>query len=156
MTTIAIPTSEPFKATLRSRVMAIFTRVPMVALTFVLTMIALRYLTNPVQTASAAGITFTSPGGITVAIVGFAGFPLAFAAFFLSCLFSRRRLLTGLQTELTLLGIVIGVRGLGMALAHSAETAKLFVPEVVMAVLCMVAIRLESNRQRSESPAISS
>ena len=61
-----------------------------------------------------------------------------------------------LRSGLTILGIVIGVRALGMALAHSAETANLFVPEVVMAALCMVAIRLESNRQRRESLAISS
>jgi hypothetical protein len=48
------------------------------------------------------------------------------------------------------LGIVIGVRVLGMALAHSAETAKLLVPEAVMAALCIIAMRLEIDRRRRE------
>ena len=74
---------QPFKTAANSRAVAVFTRVPMVSLTVVLTLIAFRYLINPVQAASAVGIAFTSPGGITVARVGFAGFPLAFAVFFL-------------------------------------------------------------------------
>lgn len=148
--------NQPSQATTKPRLVAIFTRVPMVGLTIVLTLIAIRYLANPVQAGSAAGIAFTSPGGITVARVGFAGFPLAFGAFFLSCLFSQHRLLSGLRTELTLLGIVMGVRLLSMALAHSAETAKLLVPEAVMAVLCVLAIRLEINRQKHAEPVLSS
>lgn len=133
-----------------SRLTAIFTRVPMVSLSIVLTLIAFRYLVNPVQAASEAGITFTSPSGITVARVGFAGFPLAFAAFFVTCLFSPRRILDGLRTELMLLGIVIGVRALGMVLTHSSETAKLFAPEFVIAALCALAIRVELNRRKRE------
>lgn len=128
----------------------------MIGLTVVLSLIAFRYLTNPVQAASAAGIAFTSPGGITVARVGFAGFPLAFAVFFLSCLVSQRRILTGLRTELTLLGIVMGVRMLGMAVAHSAETANLLVPEAAMAALCIIAIRLEMSRRKRERSAVPS
>ena len=141
---------QPFKTAANSRAVAVFTRVPMVSLTVVLTLIAFRYLINPVQAASAVGIAFTSPGGITVARVGFAGFPLAFAVFFLSCLFSQRRVLSGLRTELTLLGIVMSVRVLGMALAHSGETATLLVPELVMAVLCIFAIRVEINRRKRD------
>lgn len=156
MSALASHTSQPFNATASSRRVAVLTRVPMVSLTIVLTLIAFRYLTNPVETASAVGIAFTSPGGITVARVGFAGFPLAFAAFFLSCLVSQARVLFGLRTELTLLGIVISVRVLSMALAHSAETAKLLVPEVVMAALCILAIRLEINRQKRERLVLSS
>ena len=154
----AIPSvrPQPFKTAANSRVVAVFTRAPMVSLTVVLTLIAFRYLTNPVQAASAAGIAFTSPGGITVARVGFAGFPLAFAVFFLSCLFSQRRVLSGLRTELTLLGIVRGIRVLGMALAHSAETAKLLAPELVIATLCMFAMRVEINRRKREQVALSS
>ena len=155
MSAIANAKFPAFKPTARSRAAAVFTRLPMVGLTVVLTLIAFRYLTNPVHAASAAGIAFTSAGGITVARVGFAGFPLAFAAFFLSCLFSRRRLLSGLRTELTLLGTVMGVRVLGMALAHSAETANLLIPEAVMAVLCIVAIRLEIDRRNQERLATS-
>lgn len=147
--------SQPLTANKSSRATTVLTRVPMVGLTIVLTLIAFRYLINPIAAAAAAGIAFTSPGGITVARVGFAGFPLAFAAFFLSCLFSQRRVLIGLRTELMLLGIVIGVRLLGMAVVHSADTAKLLVPEFVMVALCIVAMRLEINRRKNEQSLIS-
>jgi hypothetical protein len=150
MSAITSARPQTSSRTASSRAIRAFTRVPMIGLTVVLVLIAARYLINPAQSAAAAGISFTSPGGITVARVGFAAFPLAFAAFFLSCLFSQHRVLTGLRTELILLGNVIGVRLLGMALAHSTETAKLLVPELVMAALCTFAIRLETNRRERE------
>jgi hypothetical protein len=133
-----------------SRAVKLFTRIPLLAFTVVLTMIALRYMANPVHAGAEAGIAFTSPGGITVALVGLAGFPLAFAAFFAECLFSERRILFGLRIELMLLGIVMGIRLLGMLLTHSAETARLFIPETAMALLCIFAIRLEIRRIKRE------
>ena len=148
MSAIASARPQPIDRTNSSRAAALFTRLPIVALTAILLMIALRYLINPQQAGTAAGISFTSPGGITVARIGFAAFPLAFAVVFLSSLFSRRYLLAGLQMELILLAIVIGVRLLGMFLAHSTETAKLLVPELVLAVLCMLAIRVERDRHK--------
>ena len=139
-----------------SRALTLLTRLPMFALTAILVMIALRYLVNPVQAGAAAGISFTSPGGITVARIGFAGFPLAFATLFLASLSSRRYLLAGLHVELMLLLIVIGVRLLAMALGHSTETAKLLVPELVLALLCILAIRLESDRHKREQLPLAS
>ena len=138
-----------------SRIAAIVPRMPLVMVTFIFTMIGLRYLMDPVKAASAAGIAFTSPGGVTVARVGFAAFPLTFAVIAASCLLSTRRVLSGLYIVLALVGIVIAVRLLGMALEHSAETAKLLVPEVVLATLSLVGIRLERARRRREQPALS-
>lgn len=126
----------------------ILVRLPIIVLSFVFVMIAMRYLFDTANAAAAAGITFTSPGGMTVARVGFAAFPLGFAAYFVTCLFSPRRILAALHTELTLLGIVIAVRLVGMAAAHSVETARLLLPEVAMSVMSIVAIRLEHNRKR--------
>lgn len=138
-----------------SRAIAIVTRIPLTMVTVIFTLIASRYLIDPVGAASAAGIIFTSPGGVTVARVGFAAFPLAFAVIAASCLLSTRRVLSGLYMVLTLVGIVIAVRLLGMALEHSAETAKLLVPEVVLATLSLVGIGLERARRRHEQPTIS-
>lgn len=150
MSAIAGAKPQTIGRSTNSLTVAVFTRLPMAALTAILLMIALRYLINPVQAGAAAGIAFTSPGAITVARVGFAGFPLAFATVFLSSLFSRRYFLAGLRTELMLLAIVIGVRSLAMVTAHSTETAKLLLPEFVLAVLCTFAIRLEADRHRRE------
>lgn len=147
---IARYSSEPLPASSASRTVAVLIRVPMLALTVIFTLIAFKYLADPVHTAAAAGIAFTSPGGITVARIGFGAFPLGFVAFFLSCLFSPRRILLGLRIELALLAIVIAVRIAAMAAAHSTETAKLLVPEAVMAVLCVLAIRLARSRQELE------
>jgi hypothetical protein len=131
---------------------ALLIRSPIIALSFVFVMIAMRYLFDTVNAAAAAGIVFTSAGGMTVARVGFAAFPLGFAVYFVTSLFSPRRILAALRTELTLLGIVIAVRLLGMAAAHSLETARLLLPEVVISVLCIVAIRAERHRQRLAIP----
>ena len=131
-----------------SRITAVLTRVPMVSLTIVLFLISCRYMLHPVEQASAVGITFTSAEGVIVTRVGFAGFPLAFAAFLVTCILSQRRILDGLRTEMILLGTVIAVRIFGMILTHSIGTAKLLVPEFAMAALCVVGIRLEVNRLR--------
>jgi hypothetical protein len=131
-----------------SRVVAALVRIPMIALTVIFTLIGFRYLVDPVHASAAAGIVFTSPGGVTVARVGFGAFPLGFVAFFVGCLFSPSRILLGLRTELTLLAIVIAVRIGAMAATHSTETAKLLLPEVVMAALCMLAIHLERGRRK--------
>ena len=156
MSAIASARPQTSDRTNGSRAIAVFIRLPLVAFTAILLMIALRYLINPVQAGRAAGIVFTSAGGITVARIGFAGFPLAFAAFFLSSLFSRSQLLPALRTGLMLLAIVIGVRLMGMALAHSAETAKLLVPELLLAVLCIFAIRLEAERHKRKQLPLAS
>lgn len=150
MSALVSARSKPLVPTNSSWAVTIFTRLPMVALTAILLMIALRYFIHPVPAGAAAGIAFTSPGGITVARIGFGAFPLAFATLFLSSLFSRQYLLVGLRAELMLLAIVIGVRLLGLALAHSTETAKLLVPEVILAALCIFAIRLASRRNNGE------
>jgi hypothetical protein len=137
----------------RSLLVSILVRVPMVMLSVVCGLIARRYLVDPVAAGQAAGISFISPGGVIVAQVGFGAFPLAFAAFFLSCVLSPNRILTGLKTELTLLGFVIVIRIAAMTAMHSTETAKLLVPEVVASGLCLLAIHLQRNRERS--PAVS-
>ena len=137
----------------RSRVVAVLIRIPMIAVTVIFTLIGFRYLVDPVHASATAGIVFTSPGGVTVARVGFGAFPLGFVAFFLSCLFTPSRILLGLRTELTLLAIVIAVRVGAMAATHSTETAKLLLPEVVMAALCLLAIYLERGRRKLQ-PAI--
>jgi hypothetical protein len=133
-----------------SRVVVVLRRAPLVMATVIFTMISFRYLSNPVRAAGAVGISFTSPGGITVARVGFAGFPLALAILAVSCLISTRRLLAGLYMVFTVVAVVTAVRLLGIALDHSAsESARLLAPEAVLLTLSVIAIRLESARLRA-------
>ncbi|MBZ5683202.1 MAG: hypothetical protein LAO24_24185 [Acidobacteriia bacterium] len=137
-----------------SRVSVILRRAPLVMVTMIFTLISLRYLADPVRAAAAAGISLTSPGGITVARVGFAGFPLSFAILAFTCLISTRRLLAGLYMVLTVVAVVTAVRILGILLDHSAsESARLLAPESVLLTLSVIAIRLESSRRRAEVKA---
>src|SRR6266581_3490097 len=78
-----------------SRIAPMLRRAPLVMVTIIFTLISLRYLSDPIRAATAAGVSFTSPGGITVARVGFGAFPLSFAILAFSCLVSTRRLLAG-------------------------------------------------------------
>ena len=130
---------------------AVFTRLPLVMVTIIFFLISLRYLVNPVQAAAATGIAFTSPGGITVARVGFAAFPLSFAVLAFICLVATRRVRTGLYMVLTVVLIVIAVRSAGIMLDHSAsENARLLIPEAVLVALSILPIRLDARRRRRE------
>lgn len=136
-----------------SRIAAVFRRVPLVMITAIFTMISLRYLVNPVHYAAEAGISFTSPGGITIARVGFAAFPLSIAILALTALLSTRWRLGGLYMVLTVDCAVIAVRILGIQLDHSTASAKLLIPETFLLILAIVAIRLESAWLRGQRNA---
>src|SRR5205814_9945988 len=126
-------------------------RVPLRMLTVFFTPMRLRYLAMPVQAAAAVGISFTSPVGITVARVGFAGFPVAFAILAFTSVTSKRRLIAGLYMVLTLSIVVIAVRIFGIVLDHSTESARLLIPDAVLLVLSLVGIQLERRRRQQET-----
>lgn len=132
-----------------SRISAVLRRIPLVMFTAIFTMISLRYLVNPVHYAAAAGISFTSSSGITIARVGFAALPLSFAILALLSLFSTRWRLGGLYMVLTVDSVVMAVRILGFQLDHSTASARLLIPETFLLILTIVAIGLESVRPRS-------
>jgi hypothetical protein len=143
--------STPTKVNGFSRIAVVLRRAPLVMVTVIFTLISVRYLSDPVRAASVVGISFTSPGGITAARVGFAGFPLAIAVLALSCLASTRRLLVGLYMVFTVVAVITAVRIFGIALDHSAsESARLLIPETILLILSIIAIRLESARRRDE------
>ena len=71
-----------------SRLAGVLRRAPLVMATLIFSLIGFRYLAYPVRAAAEAGIAFTSPGGITIARVGFAGFPLSLAILAFACLVS--------------------------------------------------------------------
>ena len=144
-------TSQP------SRIAAFLGRAPLIMMTVIFSSISFRYLMHPVRTAAEAGITLTSPGGITIARVGFAGFPLSLAILAFASVISTRRRLAGLYMALTVVSVVMAVRIFGMLMDHSSASAPLLVPEAVLLTLSIIAIRLESARvQGEETPAIPS
>ena len=143
MSTATQTYSAEFNPGASSRIARVFRRVPLVMFTAIFIMISFRYLVHPVHYAAEAGISFTSPGGITIARVGFAAFPLSFAILALTALLSTRWRLGGLYMVLTVDCAVMAVRIVGQ-LDHSTASARLLVPEAVLLILAVVAIRLES------------
>jgi hypothetical protein len=126
-----------------SRIAGVVRRAPLVMMAVIFTLISFRFLVHPVRSAAEAGISFITPGGITIARVAFAAFPLALAMLAFSALISARWRLAGLYMVLTVDGVVMAVRILGFWLDHSTASAPLLAPEAVLLALVVVAIRLE-------------
>ena len=126
-------------------------RAPLIMMAVIFTMISFRYLFRLTHSAAAAGISFTSPGGIIIARIGFGAFPLSIAILAFASLLSARWRLAGLFMTLTVDSVVIAVRLLGFLLDHSSATAGLLIPEFVLLALSINAIRLESFVLRSSA-----
>ena len=156
MSTATRTYSVEFNPGASSRIARVFRRVPLVMFTAIFIMISFHYLVHPVQYAAQAGIRFTSAGGITIARVGFAAFPLSFAILALTALLSTRWRLGGLYMVLTVDCAVMAVRIVGFQLDHSTASARLLVPEAVLLILAVVAIRLESAWLRRAGNGVAS
>ncbi|MGH9675751.1 MAG: hypothetical protein ACRD36_01500 [Candidatus Acidiferrum sp.] len=120
--------------------------------TLVFAMIVSRFLFNPVHAASAVGISFDSPLGVTIARVGFGAFPLACSLFTFSCLLSPRRLLTGFGFVSTVLGAALVVRVFGMlADGTTQQNMHLVVAEIVMLALMLTGVFVELGKRRLQT-----
>jgi len=130
------------------------TRFMLIPPTVIFTLIASRYLFNPVQTGAGIGLAFNAPVAITIVRVGFGGFPLACAIFTLSCIVSRRRVLTGLGFVAIVMASALGVRVLGMFTDGSVhESMGLVRAEAVMLVIFVAGILIEQARRNLASKA---
>jgi hypothetical protein len=125
-------------------------RVVLAAATIIFTAIGVRYIADPVGAAAATGAILQSPLASTTTRIGFGAFPLAFAIYSASCIFSSNRLRTGVGLVATLVATAIAVRALSLiidgAVAHSV---RLFIPEGVMLALAITGMRLESIARRT-------
>jgi hypothetical protein len=70
-----------------------FNRVVLSAATLLMGMIGVRGLFDPIGSSAVHAITLGSADGVTVARVGFGGFPMAVAIILLGCVRTERRLL---------------------------------------------------------------
>ena len=115
----------------------------------IFSLIAVKYLADPVGTAAAFKISLGSTAAVTNMRVGFGAFPLGFALVTLGCLVSARRHLTGLWFVMTIVGAVTAARLLGIVVDGPAhESLKVLRPEVVLLTLSSVGLVLESYRRK--------
>jgi hypothetical protein len=124
------------------------TRLILLPPTVIFTLIALRYIAHPAASAAAQGITFTSGLGVTIARVGFGGFPLGCAIFVATCLISRHRVVTGLTFVAIMVGVLLLVRIFGMTVDSSvAENMKLVRAEIGLLTVTGFGLAIEMGRR---------
>lgn len=125
-----------------------FNRFVLVAATFVMSMIALRNLRDPIGANLPLGISLDTPAAVTVVRVGFGGFPLGFAAALFGCLLSTRRLLTGMALLLAIVGAATVARVEGLIVDGATPyNVGLLRPEIAMLALSVIGIVLERHRR---------
>ncbi len=116
--------------------------------TVIFTLIAARYLSHPVASAAAQGITLNPGLGVTIARVGLGGFPLASALFVATCLLSRQRLLIGLSFVWILDAVILTVRVIGMHLDSTVQAnMKLVNAEIGLLFITSVGLFVELRRR---------
>ena len=126
-----------------------FNRLVLAGATFVMTMIALRNLRDPIGATVPLDIALNSPSAVTIVRVGFGGFPLGFAVALFACLIATRRLLTGTFLVLAVVGAATIARVQGLVLdGATAYNLQLLRPEVAMVTLSVAGIVLELRRRR--------
>jgi len=126
-----------------------FIRLLLIAATFIMTMIALRTLRDPIGSTLPMGIVLNSPTAVTVVRVGFGGFPLGFAIALLGCLVSTERLLADLFILASFAGAATLTRLQGIVLDGATRYNVLLLrPEIALCILSAVGIVLERRRRR--------
>jgi Domain of unknown function (DUF4345) len=129
-----------------------FNRLLLAAATFIMTMIAVRTLWDPVAATRPMGIVLNSPTAITVARVGFGGFPLGLAVALLGSLISTERLLSGLYLLLAVMGAATIARIQGIVLdGPTPYNLGLLRPEILLCVLSVVGIALGHGRRHGDA-----
>ncbi len=124
-----------------------FNRIVVGAATFIMTAIAIRQLRDPIGATAAMDIVLRSPTAVTIARVGFGGFPLGFAAALAGCLMSTRRLLTGVSLVAVVVGAATFARIQGLVLdGMTAYNVGLLRPEFALLLLSSIGIALERRR----------
>jgi len=117
--------------------------------TAIFALIAARYLADPVASAAAQGIVLPPGLGVTIARVGFGGFPLGCSIFLATCLLSERRVIIGLTFVAIMIGVVLGVRVFGMTMDSTVqENLKLVNAEAGLLAVTGFGLFLEWSRRR--------
>jgi hypothetical protein len=120
----------------------------LVAPTVIFALIASRFLFDPIRAGAAVGLAFNTPMAITMTRVGFSAFPLACSIFTLSCLVSRRRILTGLGFVAIIMAVALIIRLFGMHVDGSVrENMGLVRAESAMLVLFIIGFFIERDRR---------
>lgn len=122
-------------------------RLIILAVAGLFTMISLKFVLDPQHAAAASGISIEPGLGYTNTRAGFGGFPLGFAVILIFCLFSSRRLLAALSSIVTVAAVILAVRLYGAAEdATFGQSAHLLIPETVLLIIALLGVVMETKR----------
>ena len=123
------------------------------AATAILILISEKFLLDPTTEAASRGIALSTPIAVTVARVGFGGFPLASAIITATSLVTGR-IRQGLWFIVILFGTVLAVRAVSAAANGSlAASIPLIVPEAVFVGLSAIALAAGRSSQPANPTA---
>jgi cytochrome b561 len=132
-----------------SRLAPWFSRAVLVLAAFILTMIGVKFIANPVGSAAASGMTLESALAVTNMRASFGAFPLACAVFVVVCLLSSARRMAGLHFVIIVIGVVLLVRAFGIYQDGTLmESRKILAAEVVLMTLSIAGLALERLGRR--------
>ncbi len=129
-------------------------RLIILAVAGLFTMISLKFVFDPQQSAANAGLSIQSSVGFTNTRAGFGGFPLGFAVILVFCLFSSRRLLAALSSIVTVAAVILAVRLYGAAQdATFSQSAHILIPETILLIISLAGVVLETKRRNRHTTA---
>jgi len=134
------------------RVAPWLSRLIILAVAGLFTMISFKFVMDPQQAAANAGIVLQPGVGFTNTRAGFGGFPLGFAVILVFCLFSSRRLLAAMASIATIAAVILAVR-LYRAIQDGtlSQSAHILIPEVVLLAISLLGVMMETKRRRHHS-----
>jgi hypothetical protein len=134
------------------RVAPWLSRLIILAVAGLFTMISFKFVMDPQQAAANAGIVLQPGVGFTNTRAGFGGFPLGFAVILVFCLFSSRRLLAAMASIATIAAVILAVRLYGAIQDGTlSQSAHILIPEVVLLAISLLGVLMETKRRRHHS-----
>jgi len=128
-----------------------FGRVILFAATAILVMISVKFLVDSSAQAAARGIMLSTPLAVTIARVGFGGFPLASAIVTATSLFTGR-VSRGLWFIVILFGTVLAVRAVsGATNGTLAASVPLIIPELVFVGLSIITLAIGRSSEETRA-----
>jgi len=122
------------------RIMPWISRAVLLAALTVLALISRKFIGNPVDAATASGMTLGSPLAITNMRASFGAFPLGCALFVLVCLVTSNLRRTGLIFVALIVGTALAVRVFGVVADGTlAESLRVLIAETVVLGLALAA-----------------
>jgi hypothetical protein len=130
-------------------------RLIILAVASLFTMISLKFVFDPQQAATSSGIIIEPGLGYTNTRAGFGGFPLGFAVILVFCLFSSRRLLAALASIATVAAVILAVRLYGAEQDNTfSQSVHLLIPEVGILVISLLGVLMETRRRAHDMATV--